>query len=264
MVHTAGDVLDQIAGFGIQEAKISRLVILHSHFDHCGLVPFFKRRWPQMVVCASARAKQLLEQQKVVAGIAALNQAVIDAAGMQDKARALGLDFDGIAVEQTLAEGQEVVCGELTFQCLAVPGHSSCSIAIYLPAEKALFTSDAAGIPFGEKIFTVANANFDQYMESLGKMAALKPELILAEHYGVRGGVHARSFFEASVASARRTRGMIEAIWARTGDIDTATTQVTDWLMADAGAGFMARDIVAIVAGQMVRYIAKTGKGTGS
>ena len=46
MAYVAPDVLEQLADFSIDETKIRRIVILHSHFDHCGMVPFLKRRWP--------------------------------------------------------------------------------------------------------------------------------------------------------------------------------------------------------------------------
>ena len=56
MTYVVPDILQQIAEFGIDEAKINRLVILHSHFDHCGAIPHLMKRWPWATVTASARA----------------------------------------------------------------------------------------------------------------------------------------------------------------------------------------------------------------
>jgi glyoxylase-like metal-dependent hydrolase (beta-lactamase superfamily II) len=44
MVTIVPDMLKQIAAFKIDEHKIRRLIIQHSHFDHCGVIPFFKNR----------------------------------------------------------------------------------------------------------------------------------------------------------------------------------------------------------------------------
>ena len=49
------EVVEQLKEFAIAEHKIKRIVILHSHFDHCGIVPFFKKRWPWAKVTASSR-----------------------------------------------------------------------------------------------------------------------------------------------------------------------------------------------------------------
>jgi glyoxylase-like metal-dependent hydrolase (beta-lactamase superfamily II) len=44
------DVLKQMEDVGIDEGRITKLLILHSHFDHVGIVPFLKRRHSTMPV----------------------------------------------------------------------------------------------------------------------------------------------------------------------------------------------------------------------
>ncbi len=36
------EVLEQFERFGIDENRIQKILILHSHFDHVGIIPFFK------------------------------------------------------------------------------------------------------------------------------------------------------------------------------------------------------------------------------
>jgi len=258
MAHVAPDVLDQLKRFGIAETKIRRIVILHSHFDHCGMVPFLKRRWPWALVTASARSKELLQKPKVIASIAGLNQALIASSGLTGDIGEDDLHFDGIDVEAVVGDGDTLACGDLSLEILAVPGHSSCSIAVYIPEEKALFASDAGGIPFGDKIFTAANSNFDRYQQSLAKMATKDVAIHLAEHYGARSGEEGRRFLKDAMAAAAETRQALEATYAATGDEARTAAIVTDRIMADAPVGFLPREVVAIVAGQMVHYIAKT------
>jgi glyoxylase-like metal-dependent hydrolase (beta-lactamase superfamily II) len=168
------------------------------------------------------------------------------------------LRFEGIDVEAVAGDGDVLTCSDISLEILEVPGHSSCSIAVYIPEEKALFASDAGGIPFGDKIFTAANANFDLYQQSLEKMAARDVALHLAEHYGARSGEEGRRFLQDAMAAAAETRKALEATYAETGDEAKTAAIVTDRIMAEAPAGFLPREVVAIVAGQMVHYIAKT------
>jgi glyoxylase-like metal-dependent hydrolase (beta-lactamase superfamily II) len=258
MAYVGPDVLNQLERFGIDEDRIGRIVILHSHFDHCGLVPFLKRRWPWAVVTASARSKELLQKAKVTANIAAFNQVMLARNDMTRQAEGLGLNFDGIHVEHVVGEGDKLTCDSLTLEIMAVPGHSSCSIAVYIPEERALFASDAAGVPFGDKVFTAANANFDQYQESLGRMAARDVGIHLAEHYGARSGEEARQFLQDAVADAAETRRFIAKTYTVSGDTQRTTAILTDKIMAEAPEDFLPREVVTIVAGQMVHYIAKT------
>lgn len=258
MAYVAPDVLEQVDDFGIDAQKIRRIVVLHSHFDHCGMVPFLKRRWPWVTVTASRKSQELLGKQKVIDSIEMLNQAMMAQNGLTGNEQTLDLHFSGIEVDEVVGDGDVLTCSDLSLEIMEVPGHSSCSIAVYIPEEKALFASDAGGIPFGDKIFTAANANFDLYQQSLAKMAAKEVDIHLAEHYGAQSGPEGRQFLGKAIAAAAETRRSLEETYAETGDEARTTEIVTDRILAEAPQGFLPRAVVAIVAGQMVHYIAKT------
>ena len=258
MAYVAPDVLEQVEAFGIDDHQIRRIVILHSHFDHCGMVPFLKRRWPWVTVTGSQKSQDLLRKPKVIDSIEMLNRTMIAQNGLAEHGKALDLGFSSIEVEAVVSDGEILTCSDLSLEILEVPGHSSCSIAVYIPEEKALFASDAGGIPFGDKIFTAANANFDRYQQSLEKMDAKDVEIHLAEHYGARSGEQGRRFLKDAMAAAAETRQMLEAAYEETRDVAKTTDIVTDRIMADAPKGFLPREVVAIVAGQMVNFIAKS------
>ncbi|MDY6791675.1 MAG: MBL fold metallo-hydrolase [Thermodesulfobacteriota bacterium] len=257
MVHMVPEMIEQLKQFQIEEERIKRIFILHSHFDHCGVVPFLKKHWPWAKITASQRAKELLAAPKVIEAIQFMNQALLKEKEREDQAKDLGLGFSGIQVEEVVKEGDKIPCGDLTIEIIEVPGHSSCSIAAYVAEEKAMFGSDAGGIPFGDQIFTCANSNFDKYQESLEKMAGYEIDVYLAEHYGARTGKDASSFLNRSIDFAKNARAVLEASYARTKDINQSTEEMTDMLMENAPDDFLHRDIIALVTGQMLRYISK-------
>ena len=255
--HIIPEMIEQLERFRVPEDRIRRMIILHAHFDHCGIIPFFKKRWPWAVVAGSGRARTLLSTPKVVQSIAQLNQFLIASAGKEDAARRLGIDFPGITIEQVLTDGETLTCGGVLLEVLEVPGHSSCSIAVYMPDDKALFASDAGGIPFGDAVFTAANSNFDQYMASLDKMAGQDVDIHLAEHYGARTGADGREFLTKAKASAIGTRRLLEDSYARTRDIEQSTREITGMMMADSPVDFFPQEVIALVVGQMLAYIAR-------
>ncbi len=66
MSYILPDILDQFKAFNIDERRISKHLILHAHFDHVGVIPFLKRRNPDLQIYGSARAWELLGSEKVI------------------------------------------------------------------------------------------------------------------------------------------------------------------------------------------------------
>ncbi len=261
MAYIVPDLIRQFEEYEIDESRIKRIIILHSHFDHCGIVPFFKKRWPHVKVTASARAKELLATKKVIDSIEFLNQVLLMKHGIEDKAKELDLSFTGVDVEEVVKDGDILYNDGLTMEIIDVPGHSSCSIAVYVREEKALFASDAGGVPFGEHVFTAANSNFDKYVESLHKMALFETEIHLSEHYGARTGKDGRTFLQKSILSAKETRLILEESIARTGDVKKSTKEITDMLTKNAPTGFVPKEVISMVTEQMLRYVSGQRSG---
>jgi 2-aminobenzoylacetyl-CoA thioesterase len=256
LTYIVPDIIQQLKRFKIEEKKIKRIIILHSHFDHCGIVPFFKRRWPWVSITASQRAKELLDKPEVMESISSLNQILSTEHGLEQPDKDFEIEIDRINIDDVVKEGDILSCDNLSMEVMEVPGHSSCSIAIYVPQEKAMFASDAGGIPIGDRIFTAANSNFDKYQESLQKMARYEIEVYLTEHFGARTGSDGRHFLQKSMDAAIETRSILEASYAKTKDIEKSTTEITDTVMEWLPEAFMPKEIITMVIGQMIRFVA--------
>ncbi|MDH3882221.1 MAG: hypothetical protein OES64_11760, partial [Desulfobacteraceae bacterium] len=213
-------------------------------------------RWPWVSITASARAKELLDKPEVMESISSLNQKILTELGLEQQDKDIGIEFDRINIDDVVKEGDILSCDDLSMNVMEVPGHSSCSIAIFVPQEKAMFASDAGGIPIGDRIFTAANSNFDKYQESLQKMARHEIEIYLTEHFGARTGSDGRHFLQKSMDAAMETRSILEASYAKTKDIKKSTKEITDTVMEWVPEGFMPKEIITMVIGQMIRFVA--------
>jgi glyoxylase-like metal-dependent hydrolase (beta-lactamase superfamily II) len=255
--YIAGDVMDQLDRFEIDPKKIKRILILHSHFDHCGIVPWLKSKWPWAEVAASERARVMLARPKVIENIKSLNRMMLQEHGEEDKNVAQFLDTFHIDIENVLEDQALLSCGDRSMVAIMVPGHSSCSIAVYVPEEKAMFSSDAAGIPFGNGVLTAANSNYDHYMTSLEKIFTYDIQVILAEHYGARTHADCRKFIRESAASAIETRELLEESWARTKDVRQSVQEITRKMMEWAPDDSFSGAVISLVVGQMMNYISR-------
>jgi glyoxylase-like metal-dependent hydrolase (beta-lactamase superfamily II) len=208
MSYIVPSMLRQFREREIAPSSITRLLILHSHFDHCGIVPFFKRMIPQLKVVGSKRSQELYRKEKVVQFIRARNREMIEFLKMEKEATELNLDFDQIAVDEAVGEGDVIDLGEgVEVRIIEMPGHSSCSIAAYVEPLKALFPSDAGGIPGeGEEVFPAGNEDYILYQKSLEKLRPLEVEILGAARNGAFVGKGAREFIPRSIVAAEKMR----------------------------------------------------------
>jgi glyoxylase-like metal-dependent hydrolase (beta-lactamase superfamily II) len=235
MSYVVPILLRQLEERGIDQSKITKFLILHSHFDHCGIVPFFKRKLPQIEVLASARTKEVFGKEKAIHFIRERNRAMIEYYGIQREAAELNLDFDAIPVDRVVREGDSIDLGNgLTIEFMEVPGHSSCSIAAYVGKIKALFASDAAGVP-NEKgiIYPIGNENFIQFQQSLAKLSEYHVEILCAARNGVFLGEEGRKFISKTMRAADQLRQEVIRRFREMGDRERVTRELCDRIYAE-------------------------------
>jgi glyoxylase-like metal-dependent hydrolase (beta-lactamase superfamily II) len=256
MSYIAPDILDQFGAFNIDEKRISKHLILHAHFDHVGVIPFLKRRNPDLQVFGSARAWELLGEEKVIRTINAFSREAAKRMGHGHVYESHDLDWDDQITGQTVSEGDVIGLGDLSVRVLETPGHSTCSITAYVPEMKALFASDGGGIPYKDRIIASGNSNFTDYQASLERLKTLDVDLVCADHYGYITGDEAKRFIDESIESARCERALIEEIYRKTRDIKKAARELTEGFYSGRGDYLIAPEIFEGVYRQMVRHVA--------
>lgn len=256
MSYLVEDILDQIQSFGIDESRIQYALILHAHFDHVGIIPFFKRRNPAMEVLASARGWEILGMEKAIRTINTFSRNVAEKMGRADVCERLDLDWRDDIKGTAVAEGDSLDLGGRKIQILETPGHSSCSITGYVPDLRALFGSDGVGIPYKDTIMASGNSNYTAYQKSLEKLRGLDVELVCADHYGTVMGDEARGFIDRSIETAAEHRKLIEATYLRTLDEETAARELVDMIYRENEDYFLSPEILEGVYRQMVSHIA--------
>ena len=255
------DVLTQMESFGIEGEQITSLLILHSHFDHVGTVPYFRRKYPALKVYSSQRAWDILTMPKAVETMNAFSRTVAEKMGCLDVLARHDLDWRNDVQGTIVRDGDLLKVGDLEVRIMETPGHSSCSISAYIPELKTLLPSDAGGIPIDDAIFTSANSNYTLYQESLERLKDLEVEYFGADHHGYIVGPEARDYVLQSIAAARKLRTRIETVYRETGDIDRASRLLTEELYTRHPNYFLAPEIIVGVFGQMVKHIAKAMNG---
>jgi glyoxylase-like metal-dependent hydrolase (beta-lactamase superfamily II) len=223
MSYIAPSLEKQFSAMDFDLNRIRYLVIPHSHFDHCGAVPYLKRKFPRAEIVASAYSKEVLSKEKVVNFMANINKEMIEKSGLQDEYERLKLQFDGIQVGRVVGENDIIDLGAgIEAHFIEVPGHSRCCIATYVPQLKAIFPSDAA--PFytddGSELIPLANEDFSLYAESLKKLAAREVEICCFCHHGALVGDQAKNILQQGLEQTEKFKNYIIEQYQATGDLD--------------------------------------------
>jgi len=258
MSYIVPDLLQQLKQFDIGEERIKKILILHSHFDHVGIVPFFKRRHSEIEVYASERAWEILQMDKAILTINEFSRNVARRMKKEDIYSAYDLDWRSDVSGKTIREGDRMDLGGLEVSIFEIPGHSSCAVAAYVSELKALFPTDGGGIPFDETIVTSGNSNFTKYQQSLERLKSLEVDYYCADHYGYVIGEEAREFISKSIQMAGRNRAQMEQVYRSTRDIDLAARKLISSFYEENPYYFLSPEIFLDVYRQMVRHIAST------
>jgi len=256
MSYIVSDLLHQFEEFGIDETRIKKLLILHSHFDHVGIVPFFKRRHPEIEVYASLRGWEILQMDKAILTINEFSRNVAKRMGKEDVYSTYDLEWRNDVSGKAIREGDRIDLGNLEVSILEIPGHSSCCIAAYVPELKALFPTDGGGIPFNETIVTSGNSNYTKYQQGLERLKNLDVDYYGADHYGYVIGEEAWEFIPKSIEMAKKNRVLMEQVYRSTRDIDASARKLISSFYEENPSYFLSPEIFLDVYRQMVRHIA--------
>ena len=257
MSYLVPKLLEQFQMYGIDETRITKLLILHAHFDHIGTIPFFKRRNLSLEVYASSRGWEILGMPKAITTINKFGRDVAVHMGFEEVYSQYDIEWGDDISGKTVVEGDHLGVEPMEGIVYETPGHSSCSISFYVPSIKALFPSDGGGIPYKEMIIASGNSNFTKYQESLEKLKDLDVEFMCADHYGYIIGEEAKNYIRESIQAARARRSEIEEVYLQSRDMEKATRELVERFYRDNPDYLLTPEIFTGVYHQMLRHIVK-------
>jgi glyoxylase-like metal-dependent hydrolase (beta-lactamase superfamily II) len=257
MSYILPGVLSQIREFEIAPQDITSIVILHSHFDHVGIIPYFARKYPAIKVFGSESAIATLQKPKAIEFINGYN--LLSAGDKKETLKDFDLEWRADIVVHPVREDEVIDLGGFELKIFETPGHSNCAISAYEPKYKILFPSDAVGIPYANILFPAMNTNIDQFLASLEKLKPLEIDILCADHYGYLTGEEARTAVAQTIGAALGMRQLLTEILIRNDyDIDAAAGESIRSTYDQMPGYFLAPQILEGVLKQTLKYIAKT------
>ncbi|MCX6004610.1 MAG: MBL fold metallo-hydrolase [Chloroflexi bacterium] len=251
----------QLLEFNIDLGKIKYLVIQHAHFDHCGVVPYLKRKLPDVLVLGTESAKSILSKDKVIDYIEAINRMMVDFYGFSREYDGLNLRIDSINIDMTVHDSTVIDLGnDLDIHFIETPGHSPCAVSVYIPKLKAIFPTDSAPCPMGS-IDNLARPSpqfdFTLYMASLKKLMSHDIEICGFDHYAAAVGEDANKVLQNAFKYCREYEQRIAGLYRETKDMEEISRQVARETIASDKFDFLSEDLMLPISRAEVRNILK-------
>ncbi|MHB1128305.1 MAG: MBL fold metallo-hydrolase [Bacillota bacterium] len=176
----------QLKQIGVSAEEIGNLIVLHAHWDHvCGL-PYLKQLFPRAVVLGSEKAREVLGKTKIVDQFRRndeFNCAWLRKRQVFEELPA-SIEYHTLPVDRVMHDGDTISLGGVEIKFISTPGHSPCSMSVYLPSEKAALISDAVGgyIPASDDYVPAFYQSVGKTLASLDKLKNLDAHVVANGH----------------------------------------------------------------------------------
>jgi 2-aminobenzoylacetyl-CoA thioesterase len=205
------------------------LFLTHVHFDHCGAAAYLKKAFPRLIIGASQRAAEIVQRPNARKLMADLNDSGAATVRRWKPELRLTEPFLPFAIDRVLEDGDRLDLGPgLSLQVIATPGHTWDFLSYYIPERKILIASEAVGCAdVTGYVVTEFLVDFEVYLRSLKRLAALEVEVLCQGHRLVYTDTEVGDYFRRSIQAALDFRkGVLEKLQVKKGDIGQVVQMV--------------------------------------
>ncbi|MCL2186137.1 MAG: MBL fold metallo-hydrolase [Treponema sp.] len=173
------------------------LFLTHTHYDHIGALPFFRKEWNNLrvVTCEIGAAVLLKNTPRRV-----IRELSLAAAKTYKTELNMDYNDDLFHADITVKENKIISLGGLSVQTIETPGHTRDSLAFFIPELKLLIINETPGILMPDGIiYPCYLTSYNDTIQSIKKCSQIPYEHLSMPHCGVAGSKEADSFFEKAL-----------------------------------------------------------------
>jgi glyoxylase-like metal-dependent hydrolase (beta-lactamase superfamily II) len=206
MAHCSDGTIQNVKN-ALKDRPLDYLFITHTHYDHIGALPFFRKEWSSLrLVTSQIGAAVLLKDtpRRVIRelSIVAINEhnAKVDTAYSDD-------DFHADVI---VKEGDIIPLGGLSVKILETPGHTKDALSFFIPELELLIASETTGILLSDdNVYPLYLTSFNDTISSIKKCRSLPYKYLSMPHSGIADEKDANVFFDKALESATACRDFI-------------------------------------------------------
>lgn len=227
-------IVSQIKSLGIDPLTIKYIALTHTHGDHVGAVPRFRKIWPHIKVLAGATADKFLKKDRFVKEFLPTDKMIGkilmekgDIEQLPDELEEYRFEADSVIDESTkidLGDG-------IKWSIFDTPGHSPCHISFFEEKEGTIAIGDITGYfdPIKDVFWPNYFSSLESYCSSIKKMLSLPAKRAILSHNGQLDGNIKEYLQKALKATEAYHLEILDKI-DRGEDEDKISSEKADWI----------------------------------
>ena len=231
------------------------LLVTHSHYDHMGALPYLARQIPDLETAGPERFNSLMQKDSVINTMNYLSEQLKDFFENLPAENGDEVQITETRLKTVLKEGHCFNWGDLSLEVFETPGHTRDHLSFFVPEMGLLFPGEALGNPAGDgrEIKVEFVSSYADYISSIEKLAALKPNIIAMSHLYYYTGDDARAHLEKTYRETLAYKALIaQYLHEGNGDVQSAISHMVKHEYDEKGTILMERDAyIANVTGQV-------------
>jgi len=191
----------------LQGRPLDYLFITHTHYDHIGATPFFRKEWPALRLVTSQTGAQVLLKDTPRRVIRELSIVAAKECNGEFDASYSDDDFHADVI---VKEGDSIPLGGLSVQTLETPGHTRDTLSFFIPELEMLIVSETTGVLLPDNtVYPPYLTSFIDTVNSIEKCRKIPFKFLSLPHKGLSKEINANDFFNKTIKACTECRDFI-------------------------------------------------------
>ena len=210
MAFCAKDTIQKVKD-ALNGRPLDYIFFTHTHYDHIGALPYFKKEWPDLCTVTTAVGAEVLLKNTPRRVIRELSLAAAQTfSNLTDTYFNTPYDDNVFRGDIIVKDGDSISLGSLTVEAVETPGHTRDSLCFFIPELEMLMLNETPGVPMPDgTVYPGYLCSCVSAINSIEKCRQIPYKLLSMPHRCIASPEDTAVFFDKALAATIACRDFI-------------------------------------------------------